>query len=128
MKKFIATCAVALLAVGAFAGNYPEIKLSELKSAIASGKVTLIDVNGTESWKQGHIPGAIDFASHERNLANVLPKDKDALIVAYCGGPKCQAYQQAANAAKNLGYKNVKHLVAGISGWREAGEKVERAS
>lgn len=128
MKKLIASCAVALLAVAAFAGPYPEIQMSDLKSAMTAGKVTLIDVNGTDSWKAGHIPGAIDFASNKDHLASVLPKDKNALIVAYCGGPKCQAYQQAAKAAKDLGYKNVKHLVAGISGWKEAGEKVERTS
>lgn len=128
MKKLIVSGAIALFAVAAFAGSYPEIKLSELKSAIAAGKVTLLDVNGTQSWKEGHIPGAIDFASNRDKLASVLPKDKNALIVAYCGGPKCQAYQQAAKAAKDLGYTNVKHLVAGISGWKEAGEKVERAS
>ncbi len=128
MKKLIASCAVALLAVAAFAGPYPDIEMRDLKSAIAAGKVTLIDVNGTDSWKAGHIPGAIDFASNKDHLASVLPKDKNALIVAYCGGPKCQAYQQAAKVAKDLGYKNVKHLVAGISGWKDAGEKVERAS
>jgi rhodanese-related sulfurtransferase len=56
----------------------------------------------------------------------VLPKDKNALIVAYCGNPKCTAYQAAAKAAKKLGYKNIKHLSAGISGWKEAGEKTEK--
>lgn len=35
------------------------------------------------------------------------------------------AYQTAARAAKDLGYTNVKHLSAGISGWRQAGEKTE---
>ena len=127
MKKLIAASVVALLAVAASAGSFPEIKIGEVKSAIATGKVTLIDVNGTESWKEGHIPGAIDFASNKDKLASVLPKDKNALIVAYCGGPQCQAYQQAAKAAKDLGYKNVKHLVAGISGWKQAGEKVDRS-
>ncbi|HEY5913898.1 MAG TPA: rhodanese-like domain-containing protein [Verrucomicrobiae bacterium] len=128
MRKFVASCAVALLAVGAFAGSYPEIKIGELKSAISAGKVALIDVNGTESWKEGHIPGAIDFAANKDKLASLLPKDKNALVVAYCGGPKCGAYAQAAKAAKDLGYTNVKHLVAGISGWKEAGEKTERPS
>ncbi len=128
MRTFIATCAVALLAAAAVAGSFPEIKISELKSAISTGKVTLLDVNGTESWKEGHIPGAIDFATNKDKLASVLPKDKNALVVAYCGGPKCGAYQQAAKAAKDLGYTNVKHLVAGISGWKEAGEKTDRAS
>ena len=51
--------------------------------------------------------------------------DKKALIVAYCGGPRCNAYTAAANAAKELGYTNVKHLSAGISGWKAAGEKTE---
>ena len=48
-------------------------------------------------------------------------------MVAYCGGPKCGAYQAAAKAAKELGYKNVKHFSAGISGWKEAGEKTDKA-
>src|SRR5512133_956043 len=128
MKTLIASCAVALLALAAYAGSYPEIDIKELKSAIEAKKVVLLDVNGTESWKEGHIPVAIDFTSNREKLASVLPKDKNALVVAYCGGPKCQAYEQAAKAAKNLGYKNVKHLVAGISGWKEAGEKTERGA
>ncbi len=126
MKKLLILSAIAVLASAVYAGQYPEIKINELKSAIASKNVTVIDVNGTDSWKQGHIPGAIDFASNKDKLASVLPKDKNALVVAYCGGPKCQAYTAAAKAAKDLGYKNVKHLVAGISGWQEAGEKMER--
>ena len=53
--------------------------------------------------------------------------NKDALIVAYCGGPQCMAYKAAAKKAVALGYTNVKHLSAGISGWKDAGEKVEKA-
>jgi len=106
---------------------YPDVSIKELKSAIAEKKVVVIDANGTDSYKEGHIPGAIDFETHEKDLAKVLPKDKDALIVAYCGGPQCMAYQAAAKQAKALGYTNVKHLSAGISGWKGAGEKVEKA-
>ena len=36
-------------------------------------------------------------------------------------------YKTAAEKAVALGYTNVKHLSAGISGWKEAGEKVEKA-
>ena len=106
---------------------YPDVSVKELKSAIADQKVTVIDANGTDSYKQGHIPGAIDFEAQGKDLAKVLPKEKDALIVAYCGGPQCMAYQSAAKKAKELGYTNVKHLSAGISGWKSAGEKVEKA-
>jgi len=126
MKKFFILCAVALCAAAVYAAHYPDIKIPELKSAIASKTVTLIDANGTDSYQQGHIPGAIDFAANKSKLASLLPKDKNALIVAYCGGPRCSAYEAAAKAAQKLGYTNVKHLAAGISGWQEAGEKMEK--
>jgi rhodanese-related sulfurtransferase len=127
MKKILALCAVALFAGSVYAAHYPEVKIGELKTAIASKSVTLLDANGTDTYKEGHIPGAIDFTANKANLAKVLPKDKGALIVAYCGGPQCQAYQAAAKAAEKLGYTNVKHLSAGISGWHDAGEKMEKA-
>ena len=128
MKRLLVSCAAAFLAVAVYAGQYPEIKIDELKTAIAAKSVTVIDVNGTDSWKQGHIPGAIDFATARSKFATVLPKDKGALVVAYCGGPRCAAYQAAAKAAEKLGYTNVKHLTAGISGWQAAGEKMEKGS
>src|SRR5215470_9238058 len=128
MKRLLTLCAAALVATAVYASQYPDIKISDLKSAIASKNVTLLDANGTDSYKEGHIPGAIDFNAKQKNLASVLPKDKNALIVAYCGGPKCQAYQAAAKAAQKLGYTNVKHLSAGISGWHDAGEKMEKGS
>lgn len=106
---------------------YPDVSIKELKSAMAKNEVTIIDANGSDSYRDGHIPGAIDFEAKEKDLAKVLPKDKDALIVAYCGGPQCMAYQAAAKKAVAMGYTNVKHLSAGISGWKSAGEKVEKA-
>ena len=128
MKKLLTLVAAAFVAASVYAGEFPDISITELKSAIAGKKVTVIDVNGTDSWKKGRIPGAIDFGTTRAKLAQVLPKDKNALVVAYCGGPTCMAYQQAAKAAKELGYKNVKHLSAGISGWLQAGEKTDKGT
>jgi rhodanese-related sulfurtransferase len=127
MKKFLATLfAVAMAPVALLAAEFPDISIAELKKAIAEKKVTVIDVNGGESYKNGHIPTALNFASVQGDLASALPKDKDALIVAYCGGPSCNAYTRAANAATKLGYTNVKHLSAGISGWLQAKENTEK--
>ena len=109
------------------ADSYPDVSVKELKGAIEKNKVTVIDVNGTDSYRDGHIPGAIDFEANAAKLEKILPKDKNALIVAYCGGPECMAYKQAAKQAVAMGYTNVKHLSAGISGWKRAGEKVEKA-
>ena len=96
-----------------------------MKAAIEAKKATLIDVNGTDSWQKGHVPTAVNFASAKKELAKALPADKGALVIAYCGGPTCGAYAAAAKAAKELGYTNVKHMSAGISGWMQAGEKTE---
>lgn len=108
--------------------DYPDVSIKDLKTAIEKKEVVVIDVNGTDSYKEGHIPTAIDFETNADELEKVLPKDKNALIVAYCGGPQCMAYKAAAKKAVALGYTNVKHLSAGISGWKEAGERVEKAS
>jgi rhodanese-related sulfurtransferase len=105
--------------------SIPDISINDLKTAITNKSVTLLDANGTEMYREGHIPGAINFEANADELTKVLPKDKSALIVAYCGGPKCMAYKAAAAKALELGYTNVKHLPAGISGWKSAGEKVE---
>jgi rhodanese-related sulfurtransferase len=128
MKRFIIPAAAALLAVSVYAAQYPEITIPELKTAMSAKQVVLLDANGTDKWSKGHIPGAVDFTAAQDKLASVLPKDKSALVVAYCGGPKCRAYEAAAKAAQKLGYTNVKHLTAGISGWQDAGEKTESGS
>ena len=125
MKKLL-TLALALVAASGFAAEFPDISIADLKAAIADKKVVVIDVNGSSSYSAGHVPGASDFASKGGDLASALPADKNTLVVAYCGGPSCSAYKKAANKAAELGYTNVKHLSAGISGWKKAGETLEK--
>jgi len=128
MKKLLALLATTVVAVTAQAGEFPDISVTDVKAAIESKKATIIDVNGSDSYKKGHVPGAIDFAVAKADLAKALPSDKGALVIAYCGGPTCGAYAAAAKAAKELGYTNVKHMSAGISGWMQAGEKTEKTN
>lgn len=128
MKKITAfLCALALSPLVALAGDFADISHDELKQAIADKKVAIIDVNGSDSWKEGHIPGAIDFQTAKADLAGKLPADKGALVVAYCGNEKCGAYAAGAKKAKDLGYTNVKHYAPGLAGWK-AKEKTEKGS
>lgn len=127
MKKLLAFLASAALTLSAFAGEFADISIKEVQAAIKAKNIVLIDVNGSDSYAKRHVPTALDFDSVEQNLAKVLPENKETLIVAYCGGPKCNAYKAAAEAAQKLGYKNVKHMSAGISGWVDAGMKTEKA-
>lgn len=109
------------------AAEVPSISQTALKEAIKTKKVVVLDVNGTESWKSGHIPTALNYASVEGKLAKVLPKDKKSLVVAYCGNEHCGAYKKAAEAAMKLGYTNVKHFSPGIMGWKKSGAAIEKA-
>jgi len=130
MKKIVTLLASLLFAVAAFAGSskYADISQTELQAAIASKSAVILDVNGSDSYKAGHIPGAIDYIANKGQIASLLPADKNTLIVAYCGSPSCGAYAAAANAAVKLGYTNVKHFAPGISGWKESGAAVEKAN
>jgi rhodanese-related sulfurtransferase len=107
---------------------FSEVSTDELDKLVSSKGAFLIDANSAKTYAKGHIPGAINFAANEDKLASLLPKDKGALIVAYCGGPLCSAWESAAAKAKELGYSNVKHYKGGIKVWKEAGKQVEKAA
>jgi rhodanese-related sulfurtransferase len=128
MKKLFALATTLAVAATVYAGDVKDITIPELKSAISAKQVTLLDANGTKTWNAGHIPGAIDFKASQDKLASLLPKDKAALVVAYCGGPQCMAYKATVEAVRKLGYTNIKHLPAGISGWTKAGEPTDKGS
>ena len=99
----------------------PKISIKELGTILERGDAILLDVNGSKYFAKGHIPGAIDFRAHEGALAEKLGKDKSRLIVVYCGAPNCDAYLAGVEAARKLGFTNIRHLPAGISGWIAAG-------
>ncbi|HEX9998652.1 MAG TPA: rhodanese-like domain-containing protein [Abditibacterium sp.] len=115
------------VALPARAAEVPSISHTELIKALSAKKVTVLDVNGTDSYKSGRIPTALNFEAVQGKLKTKLPANKKALVVAYCGSPQCGAYKKAAVAAKKLGYTNVKHYSPGISGWKKAGARVEKS-
>lgn len=122
---FIALGLVA--SVFAASSQFASISHKDLQAAVEKKSVTLLDVNGSDSFKEGRIPGAIDFEANEKKIAAMLPKDKNALVVAYCGNEYCNAYKAAATVAQQLGYTNVKHYSPGIDGWKKSGAKVEKS-
>jgi rhodanese-related sulfurtransferase len=129
MKSFTALL-LSLWFVGAALAapnSVGSISHADLSAAIAAKSVTLLDVNGSESFQEGRIPGAIDYIAKKGDLAALLPRDKTALIVAYCGNEYCSAYKAAATAALELGYTNVKHYSPGIDGWKKSGAKIEKS-
>jgi rhodanese-related sulfurtransferase len=127
MKKYIALMAAALFTASVFAGEFADISIQQVKAAADTKSAVIIDANSPDSYKAGHVPGALSWADIKDNLAAKLPADKTTLIIAYCGNPHCPAYAQAAVAAKKLGYTNIKHMAAGIDGWNAAKMPTEAA-
>ena len=127
-KNILAFLAFISLSVFASAASshIADISQADLQAAIANKSVVLLDVNGTDSYNDGHIPGAINFEAQQKDIAKLLPADKKALIVAYCGNERCPAYKEGANAALALGYTNVKHFAPGILGWKKSGAAIEK--
>ncbi|MEV8308307.1 rhodanese-like domain-containing protein [Streptomyces flavidovirens] len=101
--------------------------VSDVASALASGEdpgFVLIDSRSTESWDQGHVPGALHLptamipAQAERLLDESVP------VVTYCWGPGCNGATRAALALAELGYR-VKEMLGGIEYWIREGFEVE---
>ncbi len=68
------------------------IKVDELAPLVTQGpekaNFTIVDARPGKLFIQGHIPGAISIydAQFDKNL-DKLPKNKENLLVFYCGGP-----------------------------------------
>jgi hypothetical protein len=67
-----------------------EIQTDELKSLIsAKTDFVLVDARPGKRYAAAHINGAINIGTkaYKKKAATVLPKDKNKLLVMYCGGP-----------------------------------------
>ena len=69
-------------------------------------------------YTKGHIPGAINISFTEFDKkTDLLPEDKNSLLIFYCGGLKCKLSHKSAKKAEKLGYKNVKVYAKGYPDW-----------
>ncbi|CAM3413719.1 rhodanese-like domain-containing protein [Parendozoicomonas haliclonae] len=99
-----------------YQNRFPDITLKELGDKMANGKVILIDANREDTYQKNHLPGAYSLPALIAEKKH-LPDNKNTLVVVYCGGPQCSAWMKAADYAASQGFKNIRHLSAGIKGW-----------
>ncbi|MEU9052410.1 rhodanese-like domain-containing protein [Streptomyces sp. NPDC048384] len=84
----------------------------------------VLDSRSTESWDQGHIPGALHLPTA------LIPEQADQLldrsvpVVTYCWGPGCNGATRAALALAELGYQ-VKEMLGGFEYWAREGFEYE---
>ncbi len=71
-------------------------------------------------YVEGFIPGAesIPFSEFDKKT-DLLPKNKNALLIFYCGGLKCKLSHKSAKKAVALGYTNVKVFAKGFPEYKK---------
>ena len=81
--------------------------------------VMIIDARPKQAkYDRGHIPMAVSIPdTYFDKMTDRLPKDKNTLLIFYCGGPACKLSHKSAAKAEALGYTNVKVFADGFPGW-----------
>ncbi|MEU8712652.1 rhodanese-like domain-containing protein [Streptomyces sp. NPDC001414] len=101
--------------------------VSDVAAALAADGdpgFVVLDSRSTESWDQGHIPGAVHLPTALIPEQAPLLLDKDVPVVTYCWGPGCNGATRAALALAELGYR-VKELLGGFEYWAREGFEFE---
>lgn len=84
----------------------------------------LLDISGSSAYRTGHLPGAVDYAAHQTELARVLPDHKERPVVIYGQSFDSGNWRQVAGEVQALGYPNIRHYNEGFSGWKASGGPV----
>jgi rhodanese-related sulfurtransferase len=104
------------------------ISPGKLEQLMQKQPVSVLDVNSRQSWLAARVPSARPLDPIDYNESD-LPADRDATLVFYCSNFMCRKAPNAARRAKDMGYRDVYVMSAGISGWigaslpTESGEK-----
>ena len=99
-----------------------ETDVSDVHAALESGTpgFVLLDSRSTESWAQGHVPGAVHLPGREVAARAATELDPAVPVVAYCWSPGCNGATRAALAFAQLGYE-VREMLGGVEYWIREG-------
>lgn len=134
MKKLINVVFMALMTVSFMSAPlvaaeketftpYHTIVEADVVKGIVDGKTVGIVIDArpkVKKYDKGHIPGALSMPTSQFDkMKGLLPADKGALIVFYCGGLKCALSHKNAFKAEKLGYSNIKVFAKGYPNWKK---------
>jgi len=108
-------------------GRYSKIVdykfMTEYATIPVRDDVLIIDARPYKrKYNKGHIPGTISIPTTTFDkMVGKLPKDKNKLLVFYCGGMKCMLSHKNAFKAEKLGYTNIKVYPTGFPDWKKNG-------
>jgi rhodanese-related sulfurtransferase len=89
----------------------------------SAADAVFLDVRDPNEYNLGKIPGAITISrgNLEKNVEAQVPREKT--VVVYCANGNRSAF--AADTMRVMGYRDVRSLREGFSGWVAAGGEVE---
>ncbi len=129
LSLLVMTLALLLQASSALGqkADWMHDKIMEVNEVIShvsvpmAGDVMIIDARPYKpKFTKGHIPGAVSIPFSEFDKkTDLLPKNKDALLIYYCGGLKCKLSHKSAKKAQALGYTNVYVFAKGYPEWKK---------
>ena len=97
----------------------------DAEKIIGEGGVVVLDVRSPEEYAKGHIAGARNMNINDARFAdNLRTLDRNKKYVVYClaggrGG-------RAVSLMMELGFKDAKNLMGGITVWESEGLPVEK--
>ena len=97
MKKIFALMAATFLAVSVYAGEFADISIPDVKAASDAKSAVIIDANSSDSYKAGHVPGALSWAAPTAgcNTAVIVP------------GTTVHSWQATAATGMSIGLKGM---------------------
>lgn len=107
------------------ASRYPTVTIAEAAQHLIKQDAQFVDARAFETYKHGHIAGALNVRLGEGidvdSLEKVLAAKK---VIVYCEGIDCHASDQAADELAEHGVKNIYLMPDGWLGWVGAGMPV----
>jgi rhodanese-related sulfurtransferase len=132
MRRFILAttlfvfCAMMMLVIGQAQGDgVRRLTPAEARAIVSKGQAVIIDVRGEDSYKAGHIKGALWIPLNDiSSRAGELPRGK--MIITYCSWPAEHTSARAVQMMKEKGLENGAALLGGYDAWVKAGYPTEK--
>ncbi len=119
LGKVILVVSLAISSVMA-SGDLNIVPLNKVKGMFNAKSALFVDARGFKLYQKGTIMGSMHFPNKQfKKFAKFLPTNKNAKIVSFCNGYKCDESDHLAINIMKLGYTNVYVYKGGYPEWKE---------
>ena len=109
-------------------GESLVIAIEQARQLFAQDEALFVDARPESQYAQGHIRGALSlpWQDVDRYFVEIAVQlEEQKRIIAYCDGETCDLSHEVALFLKEMGFKNVRVLVNGLTVWQQAGLPID---